>query len=223
METLIWVLLIVLLYLFFFWDPKSQYDMASDKKQSIAPNIIQAVIEAVQKDKPDEVPLETLFVNAVGQNTYACRLIFLNTQGYFGTQYDVNATITPEGVVTINNISTSAKVDNYDAGFTAYKSDTYKDYTDITKSTENRFQQELTKYRETQTSTLRENDQFATENVASAYNKNIQTNQDMMKFLSTEPQTSFTNKPSASSYIPGPSPVRTGDIVAPGAPVFNSD
>jgi hypothetical protein len=72
METLIWVLLIVLLYLFFFWDPKSQYDIASDKKQSIAPNIIQAVIEAIQKDKPDEVPLETLFVNSVGNNTYSC-------------------------------------------------------------------------------------------------------------------------------------------------------
>lgn len=222
METLIWVLLIVLLYLFFFWDPKSQYDVASDKKQSIAPNIIQAVIEAIQKDKPDEVPLETLFVNAVGKDTYSCRFMFLNTQGYFGTQYDVSATITPEGSVTINQISTSARVDNYDAGFTPYKPDTYMDYTDITKSADNRLQQELTNYREKSTSTLREKDVFATENVSNMYGQNIQNDKDMQKFLQGEPQTSFTNKPSASSYIPGPSPVRTGNIVAPGAPVFNS-
>ena len=222
METLIWVLLIVLLYLFFFWDPKSQYDIASDKKQSIAPNIIQAVIEAIQKDKPDEVPLETLFVNSVGNNAYSCRFMFLNTQGYFGTQYDVHATVTPEGTVTINQISTSAQVDNYDAGFTPYKPDTYMDYGDITKSTENRFQQELTKYREKSTSTLREKDVFDTENVSKMYSQNIQSDKDMQKFLTSEPQTSFTNSASASSYIPGPSPVRTGGILAPGAPVFNS-
>ena len=221
METLIWVLLIVLLYLFFFWDPKSQYDIASDKKQSIAPNIIQAVIEAVQKDKPDEVPLETLFINMVGNNTYSCRFMFLNTQGYFGTQYDVNATVTPEGSVSINQISTSAQVDNYDAGFTPYKSDRYMDYGDITKSTENRFQQELTKYRESSTSTLREKNVFETENVSDMYNKNIKNDKDMQKFLQGEPKTTFTNSATASSYIPGPSPVRTGDIVAPGARVFN--
>ena len=221
METLIWVLLIVLLYLFFFWDPKSQYDIASDKKQSIAPNIIQAVIEAVQKDKPDEVPLETLFINMVGNNTYSCRFMFLNTQGYFGTQYDVNATVTPEGSVSINQISTSAQVDNYDAGFTPYKSDRYMDYGDITKSTENRFQQELTKYRESSTSTLREKNVFETENVSDMYNKNIKNDKDQQKFLQGEPKTTFTNSATASSYIPGPSPVRTGDIVAPGARVFN--
>lgn len=220
METLIWVLLIVLLYLFFFWNPKSQYDMASDKKQSISPNIIQAVIEAIQRDKPDEVPLETLFVNSVGNNAYTCRFMFLNTQGYFGTQYDVHATVTPEGSVTINQISTSAQVDNYDAGFTPYKPDVYMDYTDITKSTESRFQQELTKYRESSTSTLREKDVFETENVSKMYNKNIETDKDMQKFLQGEPKPA-TKTAGASSYIPGPSPVRTGDLVAPGARVFN--
>lgn len=220
MEVLIWVLLVVLLYLFFFWKPESQYDMASDNKQGVSPNIIQAVIEAVQRDKPDEVPLETLFINLVGPDTYSCRFMFLNTQGYFGTQYDVQATVSPEGSVVIRNISTSAKVDNYDAGFTPYKPDRYVDYTDITKSTENRFQAELTKYRENQLNPLGDN--LTTSKISSMYDKNIQANKEQQKFLQDQQQTSFTNTASPASSVPGASPARTGDIVAPGAKVFNS-
>jgi hypothetical protein len=221
MEVLIWALLIVLLYLFFFWKPESQYNIASDNKQGIPPNVIQAVIEAIQKDKPDEVPLETLFINTVGPDTYSCRFMFLNTQGYFGTQYDVKATVGPEGTVRIENISTSSKVDNYDSGFTPYKPDKYVDYTDIQKAADNKFQSELTSFRESQ---LKSNnsDEFSTEKVSAMYGQNIQRDADMQNFLSSEVQTSFTNTASPASTVPGSSPARSGDIIAPGATVFNS-
>jgi hypothetical protein len=221
MEVLIWVILVVLLYLFFFWKPGSQFDMVPDKKQGIPPNVIQAVIEAIQKDKPNEVPLETLFINVVGPDTYSCRFMFLNSQGYYGTQYDVKAVVTPEGSVNIQNISTSSKVDNYDSGFTPYKPDRYVDYTDIQKATDNKFQNELSKFREAQLNPGSSND-FSTQKLSSMYGQNIQANADMQKFLSSQTQTSFTNSASPDSSIPGPSPARSGDIVAPGAPVFNS-
>lgn len=214
MEVIIWALLVVLLYLFFFWKPESQYDIASDKKQGVPPNVIQAVIEAVQREKPDEVPLETLFINIVGPSTYSCRFMFLNTQGYYGTQYDVQATISPEGTVHINNMSTSASVDKYDAGFTAYRADKYLDYTDIQKSTENKFQNELTKFRESQL--VSGSDQFETKNVTNMYGQNIQRSKEMRDFLQNEPKTSFTNTTSPESSVPGPSPARSGDMIASG-------
>jgi hypothetical protein len=54
------------------------------------------------------------------------------------------------------------------------------------------------------------------------YDKSIQANKDQQKFLQDQQQTSFTNTASPASSVPGPSPARTGDIVAPGAKVFNS-
>ena len=143
METLIWVLLIVLLYLFFFWDPKSQYDIASDKKQSIAPNIIQAVIEAIQKDKPDEVPLETLFVNVQPDGSYNSRFMFYNTKHFYGTQYDVNAKVGQDGSVEILKIGDSAQIDPT-AG---YKPDKYQPWVDVQSNLDAQFKGALVGYK----------------------------------------------------------------------------
>ena len=48
-----------------------------------------------------------------------------------------------------------------------------------------------------------------------------QTEEGMRKFLSQEPQTSFAT-PQNTVTTPGPSPARSGEMVAYGAPVFNS-
>jgi|APCry1669192062_1035393.scaffolds.fasta_scaffold06753_2 hypothetical protein len=221
MESLIWILLVVALFLLFFWKPQEAYDMASDQKQGVSPDIIQAIIEAVQKQSPDEVPLETLFINMTGPDTFSSRFMFFNTQGYFGTQYDVQAKVGAEGSVQILNMSTSAQVDKYDAGFTPFKPDSYTDYSDITKTSEAKLQSELTNFRKVQLDSNNNTDVFATKNVASKYNQNIESDKGMQKFFATEPQTSFTNQATASSYVPGPSPARAGGILAPGAKVFN--
>lgn len=140
--------------------------------------------------------------------------MFFNTSGFFGTQYDVKARISPEGSVQIINMSTSAQVDNYDAGFTAYTPDTYTGFDTINKSAEASLQSELTNYRKNPNLDTKV---FDTVNISSKYDAN------MKKFMSTEPQTKFVNStPGASTFVPGPSPVRMGVIVAPGADVFNS-
>jgi hypothetical protein len=215
MDTLIWVLLLVALFLVFFWKPQEAYDVAADQKQGVSPNIIQAIIEAIQKDHPDEVPLETLFINSKAAGEYSARFMFMNTVGYFGTQYDVQAKVSPEGSVQITNISTSAQVDNYDSGFTPYKPDTYQDYTDISKTLDSKLMDELANYKKSTQST----DAFSTENVSKLYSQNITTDADMQKFFSSEPTSSFTTSP--GSTAPGPSPARSGDIVASGDRVFN--
>ena len=221
METWIWVLLILVLFAFFFWKPVATFDTAADQKQGISPNIIQVIIEAIQKEHPDEVPLETLFINKVGNDNYSARFMFLNTQGYFGTQYDVQAKVSSEGAVAITNMSTSAEVDKYDSGFTPYKSDTYGDYSDITKTLEARTQTELTSYRQNFEREQKARDlMLSTESMASKYNQNIQNTAGMAKFMSTTSSNYYTPEP--GSTIPGPSPARSGEMIASGASVFNS-
>ena len=217
MDTLIWVLLLVALFLYFFWNPTASYDTAADQKQGVSPNIIQAIIESIQKDHPDEVPLETLFINSKALGEYSARFMFFNTVGYFGTQYDVQAKVSPEGSVQILNVSASAHVDNYDSGFTPYKPDQYQDYTDISKTLDNKLQSELTNYR--QSETQRTADQFETAKVVDAYEKNINADADMRKFFSSEQPINFST--SSGSAVPGPSPARSGEMVASGDRVFN--
>jgi len=221
METWIWVLLVLVLFAFFFWKPTATFDKTADQKQGIPPDIIQVIIEAIQKEHPDEVPLETLFINKVGNDNYSARFMFLNTQGYFGTQYDVQARVTSEGSVAITNMSTSAEVDKYDSGFTPYKTDTYGDYSDITKTLETRAQTELTNYRQNYEKEQKARDlMLSTESMASKYNQNIQNNAQMAKFMATTSSNYYA--PESGSTIPGPSPARSGELVASGASVFNS-
>lgn len=221
METWIWILLVLVLFIFFFWKPAATFDTAADQKQGISPNIIQVIIEAIQKEHPDEVPIETLFINKVGNDNYSARFMFLNTQGYFGTQYDVQAKVSSEGSVAITNISTSAEVDKYDSGFTPYKSDTYGDYSDIKKTLETRTQTELTNYRQNFEREQKARDlMLSSESMASKYNQNIQNTEGMTKFMSTTSSNYYTPEP--GSTIPGPSPARSGELIASGASVFNS-
>lgn len=211
MENWILVLLLVAVFLFVFWKPKSTYDVASDQKQGVPPDIIQVIIEAIQKEHPDEVPLETLFINKTGDDRYSARFMFLNTQGFFGTQYDVQAEVSAkEGIAHIVGMSTSAQVDKYDAGFTAYKPDQYTDYTYISKALDAKLTSELKNYRE---NPVGNQGVFSTENMKSKYS-------DVPAIVQNAPTNSYTSSP--GDAVPGPSPARSGGIVAAGAPVFNS-
>lgn len=226
METWVFVVLIILLFLYFFWQPKtdvqSMFETAPNNQQAIPPDVIQVIIEAVQKLHPDEVPLETLFINKNGEDKYNARFMFTNTQGFFATQYDVSAQVASEGTVSILNISSTAQVDNYDSGFTPYKADTYTDYTDISKFKESKLQSELTNYRQSAQKRI-DTQWLSNESALKAYNQNINADQDLAKFMATAPPTNFTpGQPNPSTYVPGPSPARAGDMVASGARVFNA-
>jgi hypothetical protein len=63
--------------------------------KSVAPATIQTIVNAVQARIPDLYPLQTIYINPMqgdqGSMKYNARILFLNTRGYFGVQYDVQA------------------------------------------------------------------------------------------------------------------------------------
>lgn len=134
MEGLV-ILLLVAIIVFMIWNDRSRYaaqPMASDNGSAPVPaDVIQAIIEKIQQTKPDEYPLETLFINAQADGSYTSRFMFYNTRKFLGTQYDVVSRVLSDGNVEIVNISQSAKEDPS----TGYKSDTYKPFDDITNNT----------------------------------------------------------------------------------------
>ena len=133
----IWVVLIVVAFVvLLLWKPASASYDSTVRRQAVSPDIIEVIIEAVQKTEPDMVPIETHYVNRIGDDQYSARLMFFNTRGYFGTQYDIRATVTGNGVVNITNLSTTSQVDQFDSGFSAYKPDGYRTYNDISSALE---------------------------------------------------------------------------------------
>jgi hypothetical protein len=133
----IWIVLLVVAFVvLLLWKPSSASYDSTVRRQAVSPDIIEVIIENVQKTNPDLVPIETLYVNRIGDDQYSARLMFLNTTGYFGTQYDVRATVTGNGVVNITNLSSTSQVDQFDSGFNAYKPDGYRTYNDISSALE---------------------------------------------------------------------------------------
>jgi|APCry1669189883_1035261.scaffolds.fasta_scaffold21953_3 hypothetical protein len=94
-------------------------------------DVIQAVIEKFQSTQEDMVPIETLYFKTVSEGVYSARLMFLNTRHYFGQQFDINATISPLGDVTINKTETTSDPISY---VNSYKPDAYQSYAGIETS-----------------------------------------------------------------------------------------
>jgi hypothetical protein len=131
----IMILLLVIIVVFLVWNSRVNLSgyvapMAADGNSPISPDVIQAIIEKVQQTKPDEQPLETLFVNLQADGSYASRFMFYNTRKFLGSQYDVVSKIGEDGNVEIINMSESAKEDLS----TGYQPDKYKPYKDIDNS-----------------------------------------------------------------------------------------
>lgn len=101
---------------------------------AVSPNIIQVIVEAIQKQEPWLQPVETIYINpkagTQGGVTYDARLMFLDTRGFFGTQYDVSAVVSPAGAVTILSKTTSSAPDR-NGPFQSFAPDTYQPFADV--------------------------------------------------------------------------------------------
>ena len=64
-------------------------------KVPVSPATIQTIINAIQAKDPDVYPVQTIYINSMagdkGSAGYDARIMFINTRGYFGVQYDVKA------------------------------------------------------------------------------------------------------------------------------------
>jgi hypothetical protein len=103
--------------------------------------VIQAVIEKFQSTQEDMVPLETLYFNPGTSGSYNARLMFLNTRHFFGQQFDINASISPSGDVTINNTESTSDPVSY---VNSYVPDSYRRYSDINSSMNEQLKSALT-------------------------------------------------------------------------------
>jgi hypothetical protein len=88
--------LLVALFGFMIWNraySESFTDVSASKP--VEPATIQTIINAVQAKVPDLYPIQTVYINPFqgdqGGMMYNARLVFLNTRGYFGVQYDIKA------------------------------------------------------------------------------------------------------------------------------------
>jgi len=94
-ETLI-IFLLLALFGFFIWN-RTRNETFTDVSSSISvePSTIQNIIDNIQARVPDLYPVQTVYVNPLqgdqGSTIYNARILFLNTRGYFGVQYDVQA------------------------------------------------------------------------------------------------------------------------------------
>lgn len=133
------ILLLIAIIVFLIWNNRvnlSDYvapPVANDGTVPVPPDVIQGIIEKVQQSKPDEYPLETLFITPQADGSYSSRFMFYNTRKFLGTQYDVTAKVRTDGGVDILNMTASAKEDPS----TGFKPDTYKPYADIESNSAN--------------------------------------------------------------------------------------
>jgi hypothetical protein len=130
------ILILVVVVAFLVWNSRVNLSgyMAPVEQMSnapVSPDVIQAIIEKVQQTKPDEYPLETIFVSPQTDGSYSTRLMFFNTRKFSGSQYDIKAKIVADGSVELLNVDPSATIDTT----TGFKPNTYKPYADIQKNT----------------------------------------------------------------------------------------
>lgn len=94
-ETLV-IFTLLALFGFFIWN-RTRNETFTDVSSSISvePSTIQNIIDNIQARVPDLYPVQTVYVNPLqgdqGSTVYNARILFLNTRGYFGVQYDVQA------------------------------------------------------------------------------------------------------------------------------------
>jgi|688.fasta_scaffold541374_2 hypothetical protein len=104
---------------------------------SVSPNVIQVIIETLQKQEPWLQPVETIYITPKSGTqsgiTYDARLMFLDTRGFFGVQYDVAASVSPAGLVQILSKTSSSSPDP-SGPFQSYSPDKYQSYDDINRS-----------------------------------------------------------------------------------------
>jgi hypothetical protein len=91
------IFLLLAIFGFMIWNRTSGKEAFTDVSASnpVSPATIQTIVNAVQDRVPDLYPLQTIYINPMqgdqGSVIYNARILFLNTRGYFGVQYDIQA------------------------------------------------------------------------------------------------------------------------------------
>jgi hypothetical protein len=106
-----------------------RFENATDEKP-VEPAVIQSIINAIQARVPDVYPVQTVYIHTMqgsqGSEIYNARILFLNTRGYFGIQYDVQADAQGRLLSVSGQVAPDAE-----GPFLPYSEDRYGTYEDI--------------------------------------------------------------------------------------------
>jgi hypothetical protein len=128
------IFLLLALFGFLIWNRASGKEGFTDISAGtpVEPATIQTIVNAIQDRVPDLYPLQTVYINPMqgdqGSFVYNARILFLNTRGYFGVQYDVQA----DGDGNLLKVSgqVQPQVNGPFLGFNE-SSDKYQDYSSV--------------------------------------------------------------------------------------------
>lgn len=142
------ILILVGVILFLIWNGRQtvRYEAAVKETETpsdapVSPDVIQVILEKVQEMATTIYPLETLYIKNSGKGTYDARFMFFNTDGYYGTQYDVKATVGDDGAVQI--LSKTETAVEGDAQNPGYVPDSYQSYDTIEQNLDRQLQDVL--------------------------------------------------------------------------------
>ena len=149
MEDLI-ILVLVAIVFFLLWNGRQTVRYEATTEQSaipseapVSPDVTQVILEKVQQSSPAIYPLETLYIKNMGKGLYDARFMFFNTDGYYGTQYDVKANVGDDGSVQI--VSKTETAITGDAQNPGYVPDTYQSYESIEENLNRQLQDAIKK------------------------------------------------------------------------------
>jgi len=145
-DLIILVLLAVIMFLIWNGRQTARYETpvgetAVSSDAPVSPDVTQVILEAVQKTAQTIYPLETLYIKNNGKGEYDARFMFFNTEGYYGTQYDVKANVGEDGSVAI--LSKSETAITGDAQNPGYRPDMYQPYDTIEENLNRQLQDAL--------------------------------------------------------------------------------
>lgn len=94
-DIVVFLLIAILGFLLWNRDNLIKGETFTDADKSVAPATIQTIINAIQAKDPDVYPVQTIYIHpqvgSSGSSVFDARIMFINTRGYFGIQYDVQA------------------------------------------------------------------------------------------------------------------------------------
>ena len=90
------IVLLIGILAFMVWNKNNKGGEGFTEAQTaVSPSTIQSIVNSIQARDPDIYPVQTIYINPMdgdqGTKLYNARIMFINTRGYFGIQYDVQA------------------------------------------------------------------------------------------------------------------------------------
>jgi len=94
-DIVVFLLLAILGFMLWNRDAFIKGETFTDSAVSVSPATIQTIINNIQSKNPDVYPVQTIYINqqtgSNGSTGFNARIMFINTRGYFGVQYDIQA------------------------------------------------------------------------------------------------------------------------------------